>query len=100
AAGVLADAAFGRPVAQAERGLGVARLGDVAQEQQVWLRQGPGLARQGNGGLHEGRSDPCTGGASAARTPPVRSGSRTRAPPCVAGWVPPPGGASPRSRPR
>ena len=34
-----ADAALRRPVAQAERGLGVARLGRVAEEQQVGLRQ-------------------------------------------------------------
>ena len=34
-----ADAAIGGPVAQTECGLGVARLGRVAEEQEVGLRQ-------------------------------------------------------------
>src|SRR5690606_475854 len=37
---------------QAERGLGVSRLGDVAEEQQIGLRQRFDLGRQRDGGLH------------------------------------------------
>ena len=38
--GVFTDAAFRRPVAQAEGGLGIAGFCCVAQKEQEWLRQG------------------------------------------------------------
>jgi hypothetical protein len=59
----LADAALADPVAQAERGLGVAGLDRVAEEQQVRRRQAADLlrrrvARNSGDGAHAIRSRP------------------------------------------
>src|SRR3546814_2440340 len=88
-AGELADAALGRPVAQPERGLGVRRLDDVAEEQQVGLRQGIVLLRQRRDARHAVvRLRWCSGYRPVTTDRWLRSGSRTRCRTCAAGSAP------------
>src|SRR3546814_6460316 len=76
-AGELADTALGRPVAQPERSLGVRRLDDVAEEQQVRLRQGIVLLRQRRDARHAVvRLRWCSGYRPVTTDRWLRSGSR------------------------
>ena len=69
--GVLADATIPRPIAQAERGLRETRLGDIAQEQKIRLRQHePGVPMACS--LDAGRRI-----AASIRTPRSPSGRRS-----------------------
>ena len=82
-AGELADAELARPVAQAERRLGVAGLGDVAEEQEVRRRQGDHERRR-SGARGAGCAD-CRHDASRRSGRPSEPHADREADTCAAG---------------